>query len=85
MQILTEKKDTAILNLLGVNSEQLLTYMRSLIRDYVLMDMTDIESKSENISLSSKDYDNDFTFNSQFNLIYVYSSNSYFHPTPNRT
>jgi len=73
-----EKLASGILNRIGGQREKMLEYMKSFIKqeEYILMDATDVLSHSKNISLAKKGYNNKLTFDTQFNLMYVYSANS---------
>ncbi|MBI2417971.1 MAG: transposase [Ignavibacteriales bacterium] len=55
--------------------EQATTYMQSFIKpnDFVLVDMTNIFSSSENIRYAKEGYNSDMVFERQFNLMYIYS------------
>lgn len=74
---INEKQISQFLRDLGRNREKLSQYMRSFIKpgDFVLADMTNIFSKSTQISFSKKGYNSDMVFEGQFNLLYIYSSN----------
>lgn len=53
-----------------------LSYMRSFIAkdEYLLMDSTNVFSNSNLITLARKGYNSNFNFDSQFNLMYLYSA-----------
>jgi len=72
----TEKQASGILNRIGDQRDRMIDYMRAFIQkgDYVLMDATNVISHSQNISLSKQGYSNNLSYDSQFNLLYLYSS-----------
>ena len=73
-----EKHASGILNHIGRQREKMLQYMRSFMRqdDYILMDGTNIFSNSNNIPLAKMGYNKDMQYDTQFNLLYIYSANS---------
>ena len=73
-----EKQASGILNTIGGQREKMLQYMRSFIKqeEYILMDATDVLSHSRNISLARKGYNNKLNYDTQFNLMYIYSADS---------
>lgn len=73
-----EKTTSFILNKIGGQQEQMLSYMKSFIKkgEHILMDATSIFLNSKNISLSQKGYSNPLTFDPQFNLMYIFSATS---------
>lgn len=73
-----EKTSSLLLKKIGGQPEKMLKYMKSFIRkgDYMLIDATNIFSNSHQIPLAKKGYNNNMTFDKQFNLMYIYSSNS---------
>ena len=73
-----DKQASGILNRIGSMPQQRLSYMKSFIKkgDYILMDATDVTSQSKLISLARKGYNSHMNFDSQFNLMYIYSATS---------
>lgn len=73
-----EKKASGVLNRIGRMRGKMQAYMKSFIRegDYILMDVTNIFCRSEQISLARKGYNNALEFDNQFNLLYIYSADS---------
>jgi len=71
-----EKTASGVLNAIGEMHEQKLTYMRSFItkEEYLLMDATNIFSNSTLITLARKGYQRQANFDTQFNLMYIYSA-----------
>jgi len=74
---------TVSLNLkwFGENREQVVGWMRSLLKDapedeqnFVLMDSTHAISVSENLSINAKGYNPDFDFDKQIRLMYLFSA-----------
>lgn len=73
--VFTDKKISALLRQIGNNRDAATAYMQSFIKkgDYILADMTNIFSASNQISLSKEGYNSDMVFDKQFNLLYLYS------------
>lgn len=73
-----EKHASGILNRIGGQREKVLEYMQSFMKhdDYILIDGTNIFSNSNNISLAKMGYNKDMQYDTQFNLLYIYSANS---------
>jgi len=71
-----DKTASGLLNKLGQSMDQVHQYMRSFIKtdDYILMNGTNIISKSDQIDYAKKGYNNQFNFDGQINLMYVYSA-----------
>lgn len=71
-----EKTASGVLKVIGGMHEQKLDYMKSFIgRDeYLLMDATHVYSNSSMITLARKGYNNQLNFDTQFNLMYIYSA-----------
>jgi transposase len=71
-----EKTASALLNKIGHSKDLVHQYQKSFIKagDYILMDGTNILSKSEHIELVRPGYNNGFNFDGQVNLMYVYSA-----------
>ena len=70
-----EKTFSAALREIGSLRENVSGYMKSFIKanDYVLVDMTNVFSASEQMRFSKEGYNSDMIFDKQFNLMYVYS------------
>lgn len=70
-----DKKFSAALKEIGQNRQATADYMKSFIvpNDYIMVDMTNMFSASENISYVKKGYNSDMVFDTQFNLMYIYS------------
>ncbi len=62
----------------GMRSEQL-AYMRSFLSkgEYLLIDATDITSHSQHMFLTRSGYNSRMSFDGQFNLLYLYSSQTH--------
>lgn len=74
-----EKYASGILNRIGGEREKILRYMKSFITagEYMLMDATDIFSASGQIELAKKGYNSSLQYDTQFNLMYIYSAASH--------
>jgi len=74
----SEKYSSNILNSIGADREKILQYMKTFITsgEYLLMDATDIFSASEHINLAQKGYNSSLQYDTQFSLMYIYSSDS---------
>lgn len=74
-ETITDKTISALLRQIGSNRIAVTNYMQSFIKkgDYVLTDMTNIFSASNQISLTKEGYNSDMIFDKQFNLLYIYS------------
>jgi hypothetical protein len=74
----SEKHSSGILNRIGSEREKILRYMKTFITpgEYLLMDATDIFSASEQIKLAQKGYNSSLQYDTQFNLMYIYSADS---------
>ena len=75
---LPDKKVSLLLSDLGRQREQAVRYMKTFIHEgeYLLADTTDILSKSSQIQLSKRGYNNKFDFEPQINTMYLYSAQS---------
>jgi transposase len=73
-----DKQAPAVLKRIGGQPEKRLTYMKSFIHndDYILIDATGLPSQSAQIPLAKKGYSNPMNFDTQFNLLYIYSATS---------
>jgi transposase len=71
-----EKTSSFVLKTIGGMHEQKLNYMKSFISndEYLLMDSTHVFSNSTLITLARKGYNNQLNFDTQFNLMYIYSA-----------
>ncbi|TRZ51114.1 hypothetical protein D4S03_05610 [bacterium] len=71
-----EKTASGVLKTIGGMHEQKLGYMKSFISqdEYLLMDSTHVFSNSSLITLARKGYNNQLNFDTQFNLMYIYSA-----------
>lgn len=73
---LSEKKISLALRDVGRNREDVVHFMRQGMGEgeHILIDMTNIPSKSSHIELAKAGYDSDHKFGTQFNLLYLYSN-----------
>ena len=73
-----EKQASGILNRIGGQPDKMLQYMKSFIGagDHILIDATNVLSYSQQIPLAKKGYSNPLTFDTEFNLMYIYSADS---------
>jgi hypothetical protein len=73
-----DKQASAILKRIGGQPEKRLMYMKSFIHndDYILIDATGLPSHSTQIPLAKRGYSNPMNFDTQFNLLYIYSATS---------
>lgn len=74
-----DKTASSLLHVIGGMRPQQLAYMRSFIGkgEYLLMDATPVHSNSNKMSVSRLGYSSSHGFDSQFNLLYLYSSRSH--------
>jgi len=72
---LTDKKISMLLRQLGQSRELVVEYMKSFIcaNDHIAVDLTNIFSASKQIQLVAAGYNSDLIFDTQFNLMYLYS------------
>lgn len=72
----SDKLFSKTLRAIGAMRPKVSDFMKSFIipNDYLLFDMTNIFSGSQEIRLAKQGYNNDFIFDKQFNLLYIYSS-----------
>ncbi|MCX8472010.1 MAG: transposase [Sediminibacterium sp.] len=70
-----ENKISKMLLDVGQNRTTINAYMKSFIvpNDYVMVDMTNMFSSSSKISYVKEGYNSDMIFDTQFNLMYIYS------------
>ena len=70
-----EKTFSVALRELGTMRENVSEYLKSFIKpnDYVLVDMTNVFSASEQMRFSKEGYNSEMIFDKQFNLMYIYS------------
>lgn len=75
----TDRQAAAVLKRVGGQPDKRLAYMKSFIRpgDYILMDATAVPSQSAHIPLAKKGYSHPLNFDTQFNLLYIYSATSH--------
>lgn len=73
---LTDKSASAVMNFIGHNEKNAHDYMRSFVVDgeYLLIDGTHIVSKSAEMQLARKGYNNKYNFDGQVNLLYIFSA-----------
>lgn len=74
---LTDKNISLLLKDIGRQRERVCNFMKQSLEpgEHLLLDMTNIPSKSERIALSQPGYNSNWDFGPQFNLFYVYSTN----------
>lgn len=74
----SDKQASTVLKRIGGQPQLRQSYMKSFIKtdDYILIDATGISSQSNDISLARRGYSHPVNFDTQFNLLYIYSSNS---------
>jgi transposase len=72
----SEKRSSQILKYIGSQQEKRISYMKSFIKkgNHILMDLTNVKSYSQQISLARTGYSSDLQFEPQFNLMYLYDS-----------
>lgn len=70
-----DKKISDALLKIGQNRDAANSYMKSFVaaNDHVMIDMTNIFSGSQNIRHVKEGYNSDMVFDTQFNLMYIYS------------
>jgi hypothetical protein len=73
-----DKQASVVLKRIGGQPEKRLGYMKSFIHadNYVLIDATGLHSQSTLIPLAKRGYSNPMNFDTQFNLLYIYSATS---------
>jgi len=78
LQAFNDKQAPAVLKRIGGQPEKRLIYMKSFIHsdDYILIDATGLPSQSTQIPLAKRGYSNPMNFDTQFNLLYLYSATS---------
>lgn len=74
--VVTDKNISLALRDVGRDRDAVGAYMKSFVRpdDHIMVDMTDLPSRSQLVPLAKKGYNSGFTFNTQFNLLYIFSS-----------
>lgn len=74
---LTDKSISLLLRDIGRQRSRVSAFMQSFVAtgEHLLFDMTNLPSKSTRIALAQPGYNNDWDFEPQFNLLYVYSNN----------
>lgn len=72
----SDKYFSNTLRTIGAMRPTISDFMKSFIKpnDYLLVDMTNIFSASQEIRFAKEGYNNDFIFDKQLNLLYIYSS-----------
>jgi hypothetical protein len=78
LSVFNDKQAPAVLKRIGGQPEKRLIYMKSFIHhdDYILIDATGLPSQSTQIPLAKRGYSNPMNFDTQFNLLYIYSATS---------
>lgn len=78
MMPFADKQASVVLKRIGGQPEKRLAYMKSFVKpdDYILIDATGVTSHSSLIPLAKKGYSNPMNFDTQFNLLYIYSATS---------
>jgi transposase len=73
---LTDKSASSVMNFIGQNENLAQDYMRSFVTsgEYLLIDGTHIVSKSSQMSIARKGYNNKYNFDGQVNLLYIFSA-----------
>jgi transposase len=73
---LSEKKISLALRDIGRDRNAVARFMRQGMEggEHILIDMTNLPSKSGHIALAQAGYDSDHNFSTQFNLLYLYSN-----------
>lgn len=73
---LTEKSASMVMNFIGQNEILAQEYMRSFVTsgEYLLIDGTHIVSKSSQMAIAKKGYNNKYNFDGQVNLLYIFSA-----------
>jgi hypothetical protein len=79
MENFHDRTASSLLQTIGGMRAQQLTYMCSFIGrgEYLLMDATPIHSNSDKMSVSRLGYRSSKGFDSQFNLLYLYASQTH--------
>jgi transposase len=74
---LTDKNISLLLRDIGRQRERVSGFMKQSLTsgEHLLLDMTNIPSKSGQIALSKSGYNSNWDFEPQFNLMYIYSTN----------
>jgi transposase len=72
----SDKNISLALRDVGRDRDACNAYMRSFVAagDHIMVDMTDLPSQSRHIPLAKKGYSAGFQFDTQFNLLYIYSA-----------
>lgn len=72
----TDKNISQALREIGRDRAACGAYMRSFVseNDHIMVDMTNLPSQSRQIPLAKKGYNAQFNFDTQFNLLYIYSA-----------
>ena len=70
------KRSTSVLKEVGSDRSKILSFLYGLCpneKDYILIDTTHVTTKSNNIDFIKKGYNNALSFDSQINLLYIFS------------
>ena len=70
-----EKDFSVALRQIGSGRQQVTDYLKSFVKanDYVMVDMTNVFTNSEKMRYAKEGYNSEMVFESQFNLMYIYS------------
>lgn len=73
--IYNEKDFSIALREIGSRRSQVTDYLKSFVKanDYVMVDMTNVFTNSEKMRYAKEGYNSEMVFESQFNLMYIYS------------
>jgi len=73
--VYTEKDFSTALRAIGSRRSQVTDYLKSFVKanDYVMVDMTNVFTNSEKMRYAQEGYNSEMIFESQFNLMYIYS------------
>jgi transposase len=73
--VYTEKDFSTALREIGSRRSQVTDYLKSFVKanDYVMVDMTNVFTNSEKMCYAKEGYNSEMIFESQFNLMYIYS------------
>lgn len=73
--LVTDKNISLALRDVVRDRDAVSAYMRSFVSqgDHIMVDMTDLPSRSQLVPLAKKGYNSNFTFDTQLNLLYIFS------------
>lgn len=73
---MTDKDISLALRDVGRDRDAVSAYMKSFVSagDHIMVDMTDLPSRSQLVPLAKKGYNSAFTFGTQYNLLYIFSA-----------